>query len=196
VEELSLCFQCWRPDRTRECARALSGAIGADGLVVSLTGSLGAGKTVFVKGLAEGLGVAPEAVSSPTFAIAHEYTGPAGRRLAHVDLHRIQSVAELEDTGFLDLLEPGAVVAVEWGDRFPEALPRDRLDLRLTRPASNPPRREAVAGVADAAVDSELRRIEARAGGKQSEGVLIRWRQALLSSGSVEFEQGRWAAWR
>ncbi len=189
MEELSLCFRCWRPDRTRESARALSGAIGAGGLVVSLAGALGTGKTVFVKGLAAGLGVDPEAVSSPTFAIAHEYAGPAGRRLAHVDLYRIQSIAELEDAGFLDLLEPGAVIAVEWGDRFPEALPRDRLDLRLTRPATDQRRRETVADVADAAAVSELRRIEARAGGEQSEGVLIRWRQALLSSGSVELEQ-------
>jgi hypothetical protein len=50
--------------------------------------------------------------------------------------------------------------------------------------------------VADLAVDSELRRIEARAGGKRSEDVIVAWRQALLSSGSVEFEQGRLAAWR
>lgn len=180
-----MCFRCRGPDQTRDCARELAKAIGAGGLVVSLAGPLGAGKTVFVKGLADGLGLDPEAVSSPSFAIAHEYPGPGGRRLAHVDLYRIQSVGELEDAGFLDLLEPAAVVAVEWGDRFPEALPRDRLDLCLTRVAADSGR---TASASATGADAEGRRIAARAGGARSNAVLSSWRRGLLSSALVELE--------
>lgn len=114
---------------------ALGAAIGPDGLVVALVGPLGAGKTLFVQGLAQGLGLDPRQVVSPTFVIASEYAGPAGRRLAHVDLYRLGDRAELEATGFADLLEPRGVVAVEWADRFPEALPGDRLEVRLERVA-------------------------------------------------------------
>ena len=109
-------------------------------LVVALVGPLGAGKTEWVKGLAEGLGVDPSLVASPTFVIASEY--PGRRRLAHVDLYRIESEAELEAAGFVDLLAPGTVVAVEWADRFPRALPADRVEVRIERPAAAPEERE------------------------------------------------------
>ncbi len=123
------------PEESRALARAL-GAVLADsgrGAVLGLIGPLGAGKTEFVKGLAEGLGVDPALVASPTFVIASAY--PGGRlELAHVDLYRIESEDELLATGFLDLLAPDAVVAVEWADRFPEALPADRVEIRIARP--------------------------------------------------------------
>ncbi len=119
---------------TRRTARALAACIDARGLVIALCGPLGAGKTAFVKGLAEGLGIDPRLVASPSFVIASEYPGP--RRLAHVDLYRVESEAELEAAGFLDLLEAGAVVAVEWADRLPDALPKDRLEVTIARPAS------------------------------------------------------------
>jgi tRNA threonylcarbamoyladenosine biosynthesis protein TsaE len=128
-------FRCSSPEATAAAARLLAAAIGDEGLVLSLVGPLGAGKTAFVKGLASGLGIAPASVSSPTFVIVNQYGG--GRRaLAHVDLYRLATSRELEDTGFLDLLEPGAVVAVEWGDRLPDALPADRLELHIERDAS------------------------------------------------------------
>jgi tRNA threonylcarbamoyladenosine biosynthesis protein TsaE len=118
----------------------LSGGAGAEPGVVALIGPLGAGKTEWVKGLAEGLAVDPRLVASPTFVIASEY--PGRRRLAHVDLYRIESEAELEAAGFVDLLAPGAVVAVEWADRFPAALPKDRVEVRIERPAAAPEERE------------------------------------------------------
>lgn len=152
------------PETTREAARALGRSIGPGGLVLALTGPLGAGKTAFARGLAEALGIPPALVASPTFVIAHEYEGPAGQSLAHVDLYRVASVGELEAAGFLDLLEPGAVVVVEWADRFPEALPSDRLELRIERPAGR-------AG----------RVLHARASGKTSEATLARWREALAA---------------
>lgn len=137
----------WRsrsPEDSRRAAAALGAAIDAalekDGggpVVVALIGPLGAGKTEWVKGLAEGLGVDSELVASPTFVIASEY--PGRRRLAHVDLYRIESEAELEATGFLDLLAPGMVVAVEWADRFAGSLPADRIEVRIARPGAGAP---------------------------------------------------------
>jgi len=137
--------------------------------VVALEGPLGAGKTVFVKGLAAGLGLDPAGVSSPTFVIASEYPARAGLRLAHVDLYRVESPAELDAAGFLDLLEPGAVLAVEWADRLPEALPRDRLELRIERP--------------DPEAAPTRRVLHARASGHTSEAVLARWRELLEAPG-------------
>ena len=82
-----------------------------------LEGPLGAGKTAFVRGLAEGLGCDPEAVSSPTFTIMQEYAGPA--ILQHVDLYRLAPV-EVDDLGLEELAEE-RVLAVEWPDRWRRA---------------------------------------------------------------------------
>ncbi len=124
----------WRsrsPAETRAAAAALARAVGPAGGVIVLEGPLGAGKTVFAKGLAEGLGLDPDGVASPTFVIASEYPAPDGRRLVHVDAYRVESEAELEAAGLLDWLVPRTLVAVEWGDRVRSALPADRLELRL-----------------------------------------------------------------
>ena len=96
-------------------ARALGATLRA-GAVVLLYGDLGAGKTAFVRGLAEGLGADPDEVSSPTFTLIQEYAGRLP--LYHVDLYRLER-AEVDDLG-LDELEAGAgVVAIEWADRLP-----------------------------------------------------------------------------
>jgi tRNA threonylcarbamoyladenosine biosynthesis protein TsaE len=96
----------------RDLARSL-----AAGSVVLLTGDLGAGKTAFVRGLAEGLGIDPDAVSSPTFTLIQEYRG--GRLpLHHVDLYRLQSI-EVDDLGLDELTLDGGVTAIEWPDRLP-----------------------------------------------------------------------------
>jgi tRNA threonylcarbamoyladenosine biosynthesis protein TsaE len=84
------------------------------GAVVLLEGPLGAGKTAFARGLAEGLGCDGEDVSSPTFTIVQEYRGPIA--LQHVDLYRLTSV-EVDDLALEDLLED-SVMAVEWPDRW------------------------------------------------------------------------------
>ena len=160
-------FPSRSPENTRAAARLLASVVDERGLVVSLVGALGAGKTVFAKGLAAGLGIDPAKVASPTFVIASEYPAAAGRRLAHVDLYRVESSEELEAAGFADLLEPGAVVAVEWGDRFPAALPPDRLEIEICRP--------------DPVGDPAGRVLHALSSGSVSSAALARWREALAA---------------
>jgi tRNA threonylcarbamoyladenosine biosynthesis protein TsaE len=92
------------------------------GDVLLLSGNLGAGKTAFVRGLAAGLGIDPEEVSSPTFTLVHEYRG--GRfALYHVDLYRLEKAAT-DELG-LEELHRG-VLAIEWPDRLTHALPGAR----------------------------------------------------------------------
>jgi tRNA threonylcarbamoyladenosine biosynthesis protein TsaE len=102
-------------EETRSIARTLASEM-TPGTTILLFGDLGAGKTAFVKGLAEGLGLDPDDVTSPTFTLVHEYRG--GRLpLIHVDLYRLDT-AELDDIGLdLDLALTG-VVAVEWAERL------------------------------------------------------------------------------
>jgi len=121
-------------------ASLLSRSIGETGLVIGLIGPLGAGKTVFAKGLASGLGIEPAAVSSPTFVIAQQYLIPEGAAprphvLHHVDLYRLESEDELDAMGFADLFVSGAVVAVEWADRFSGVLGPARIEIELEGPS-------------------------------------------------------------
>lgn len=107
-------FTTGSEQETSALGRAL-GAHAGDGTILLLSGDLGAGKTAFVRGLAEGLGIDPGEVSSPTFALIHEYRG--GRLpLHHVDLYRL-TPGEADDLGLDDLTLDG-VTAIEWPDRL------------------------------------------------------------------------------
>ncbi len=100
---------------TRAAAAALAATLEA-GDVVLLRGDLGVGKTVFVKGLAAGLGLDPDAVTSPTFTLVHEHRG--GRLpLVHLDLYRIERI-ELDQVGFDAALAESGVLVVEWAERL------------------------------------------------------------------------------
>jgi tRNA threonylcarbamoyladenosine biosynthesis protein TsaE len=99
---------------TRACAAELASRL-VPGSVVLLMGDLGAGKTAFVRGLADGLGIDPDEVSSPTFTLVHEYRG--GRLvLYHADLYRLDRAAA-EDLG-LDQMGVDGVLAIEWPERL------------------------------------------------------------------------------
>lgn len=90
------------------------------GQVVLLFGRLGAGKTVFAKGIASGLGIAERDVTSPSFVLLNVYTGKT--RLLHLDLYRIEDAGQAEQAGLLDLFEADAIVVVEWPERIVEIL--------------------------------------------------------------------------
>ena len=106
-------------EETAAIARALAAELRA-GDILLLSGNLGAGKTAFVRGLAEGLGVDPREVSSPTFTLVHEYRG--GRlTLYHVDLYRLNRAAT-DDLGLEELGVRDGVLAIEWPDRLTHAL--------------------------------------------------------------------------
>jgi tRNA threonylcarbamoyladenosine biosynthesis protein TsaE len=107
-------------DETQAVARDLSAGL-KPGDVLRLSGDLGAGKTAFVRGLAVGLGIDSEAVSSPTFTLVHEYRG--GRlMLTHVDLYRLTHAAT-EELGLEEDRVADGVLAVEWPDRLTHAMP-------------------------------------------------------------------------
>ena len=97
---------------------------------VLLIGNLGAGKTTLAKGIAKGLGAAdPDQVSSPTFTLIHEY-GKL-RKIYHVDLYRLDRVGEVAALGLDELFEKDSVVLVEWGERFPQIMPSERIEIRI-----------------------------------------------------------------
>lgn len=124
-----LCVRSRSAEETQALGRAL-GELLRGGDVVALSGPLGAGKTCFVQGLARGLGVAEGvAVTSPTFVLVAEY--PARVWLRHADFYRVESYARLEDAGFDDLAGPDGVLVVEWPERYPDALPPERLELTI-----------------------------------------------------------------
>ena len=93
-----------------------------DGSLVVLSGELGAGKTVFVKGLAKGMGLEKDTATSPTFNMVHEYRGE--RELYHFDLYRLTDRSELVEIGWDDYLERGGVAVVEWGEKAGALLPQ------------------------------------------------------------------------
>ena len=123
---MSFTLRCPAEADTRALGRRLASLLRA-GDVVLLAGDLGAGKTVFASGIAEGLGVS-EPVVSPSFILARRYEGLMG--LVHADLYRLGSSAEVDD---LDLVESAGdgVLVVEWGEAAAACFPADHLLVRL-----------------------------------------------------------------
>jgi tRNA threonylcarbamoyladenosine biosynthesis protein TsaE len=156
MEPLSISFLTDAADKTRELGAAL-GRLLRPADFVALLGELGAGKTEFARGVAEGCGVPAEEVASPTFALIHRYQGRIP--LLHADLFRLLGEEELYGTGYFELRDAGeAAVLVEWADRIPSAVPEDGLEVRLSP------------GVA-----ASERRLSVRATGKASERRLSEW---------------------
>lgn len=100
------------------------------GMVLCLTGDLGAGKTLFTKGVAAGLGVKAD-VTSPSFTLMNLYDGRLP--VAHFDLYRLDDGGDLDEIGFYEYAdEPVGVAIIEWADKFPEALPPHHLSVVLS----------------------------------------------------------------
>ena len=134
------------------------------GETIALYGPLGAGKTALVRGIAQGLGASPMAVTSPTFVVIHEYD--QGRLpLAHVDLYRIRSPRELESTGLIEYFSGQTVTAIEWADKGLAALPQDRIEITLNHRAAR------------------SRMIQVRAAGPKSGEILVRVRAQYSKTG-------------
>ena len=112
----------------RECASSLQ-----PGDIISLTGQLGAGKTVFMRGITEFFNC-DEQLSSPSFSLFNIYEGSLGGKpvtLHHFDLYRIESLKELDTIGFDEYLSSGYLSFVEWGERFPEYAPLYTVTVSL-----------------------------------------------------------------
>jgi tRNA threonylcarbamoyladenosine biosynthesis protein TsaE len=98
--------------------------------VVLLIGNLGAGKTTLAKGIVQGRGAATrDEVSSPTFTLIHEFGEGS---VYHIDLYRLDELHEVETLGLDELFDRQALVLIEWGERFPQLLPAERTEIRIT----------------------------------------------------------------
>lgn len=98
------------------------------GDTVALSGDLGSGKTCLIQGICNGLNV-PTPATSPTFTLINEYAGRL--RVAHFDLYRLDDPKEVLDLGFDEYVESDRVCLIEWADKFPELMPRTRIDIRI-----------------------------------------------------------------
>lgn len=115
-------------EETISCGRRLAGRL-RGGELVSLAGDLGTGKTVFVRGLAEGLGIDPREVTSPSFSLVQRYEGRL--TLVHVDLYRLGSADELREESIDELRRPDSVVAVEWAERLGASIAADAIRVLI-----------------------------------------------------------------
>ena len=117
------------PEETEALGAAVGRAL-TGGAVLALFGGVGMGKTAFVRGLAAGRGLEAE-VSSPTFALVHEYGGQPP--LVHFDMYRVTGWDDLYSTGFFDYIDAGCILAVEWSENVEGALPEEALRFRFAR---------------------------------------------------------------
>ena len=155
-------FVSHSPEQTRRLGMRL-GLLLKPGDVVCLQGELGAGKTTFVQGLAQGWGTL-DAVSSPTFILVNVYRKPDGERLFHFDTYRLDSVPEAEELDIDAMLLQGPLV-IEWPERMQSVLPAERLWIKLEH------------------VDDERRRLTFLPAGKHYESMLAEYRQSSFGIG-------------
>ena len=120
-------------DETRAFGAELAPVV-RTGDVLLLAGDLGAGKTVFVQGLARALGVR-ERVTSPTFVLSRQYEGDLP--VVHIDVYRLDHVQEVIDIGLAEMVDDDAVVLIEWGDVVAQRVGPDYLGVRLEYPTVN-----------------------------------------------------------
>jgi tRNA threonylcarbamoyladenosine biosynthesis protein TsaE len=156
------------PEETRLLGRSLAQRL-APGDLVCLFGELGAGKTTFMQGIAEGLG-SPEPATSPSFTLIHEHRGRV--LLYHLDLYRLRGerrlrADDLADAGIEEALRADAVVAVEWADRLPQQLRNAALEIRFDFDEAEPNTRRLSFHALDARsarlVDELMKEPDARA---------------------------------
>jgi tRNA threonylcarbamoyladenosine biosynthesis protein TsaE len=135
-------------DETIALGRRLGGLL-RGGEVFALTGELGSGKTVFVRGLVEGVGLDPRMVTSPTFVIMNLYQGPLS--VCHIDAYRLSGATDLDDIGVRDFFNSKNICVVEWAERVADAMPPELLFIEIR------------------IVDDEIRELTFSVKGKESE---------------------------
>jgi tRNA threonylcarbamoyladenosine biosynthesis protein TsaE len=129
----SLIFHTQSEEETIALGERLAAQLPAKAAVL-LIGNLGAGKTTLAKGIVKGLGAAePSEVSSPTFTLIHEYS-PG---VYHVDLYRLDTRQQVATLGLDEIFDRRAVVLVEWGEKFLDLMPEERIEIRLRATAEN-----------------------------------------------------------
>jgi tRNA threonylcarbamoyladenosine biosynthesis protein TsaE len=116
-------------EETKQLAREIASIL-KKGDVVSLSGALGTGKTVFAQGIAEGLGI-KDRVTSPSFTLIKEYHNSLS--LYHFDIYRLTSASELIDLGYEEYFYGEGISVIEWGEKIKELLPQNHLEVRITR---------------------------------------------------------------
>ena len=124
----SLQFETQSEEETIELGASIARQLPSKATVL-LIGNLGAGKTTLAKGMVQGRGAGdPEEVSSPTFTLIHEF----GTAVYHIDLYRLDQPEQVANLGLDEIFERDALVLVEWGERFPNLMPTERFEIRLT----------------------------------------------------------------
>jgi len=135
-------FETHGEEETIELGRRIAATL-PKRAVVLLIGNLGAGKTTLAKGIINGLGAAePEDVTSPTFTLIHEY---GEGRAYHIDLYRLDRSEQVATLGLDEIFDREAVVLIEWGERFPQLLPANRIEIQI-EPLSEGSRRIEITG--------------------------------------------------
>ncbi|HLQ45987.1 MAG TPA: tRNA (adenosine(37)-N6)-threonylcarbamoyltransferase complex ATPase subunit type 1 TsaE [Planctomycetaceae bacterium] len=152
-------------ERETDAFGAMLAAVIEPGVIVALSGPLGAGKTRFVRATATALGADPTAIHSPTFVLIQEYGGRIP--VYHFDTYRLRDVAAFADLGVEEYFSGDGVCFVEWADRVTSVLPRDRLQIEVT-----------VVGVA-------ARQFRVTATGAVSQRLLRRWQQRLAETAAA-----------
>jgi len=121
---------CAGPDETQALGKEWASRLQAGDLVL-LSGPLGAGKTLLARGICEGLGLDPHSVLSPTFTIVHEYRG--GKiDVFHIDLYRLETLAQIEALGLDEIFDAGGVCLVEWPERLQSMAPERAWKVSLS----------------------------------------------------------------
>ena len=141
---MRLALKSGSPADTIAIARVL-GDVLVPGDVVALTGELGAGKTLFCKGIGESLGIPPDRILSPSFTIVTEHRGRLP--LIHVDVYRLDTVREAEEVGLDETFSGDGVCVVEWAEKVTELLPMDCVRVTFTISGGN--RREIAVAAPD-----------------------------------------------
>lgn len=119
------------PETIREAAKQFVAAMD-ESTVYAFYGSMGAGKTTFIKAICEELGV-EDVITSPTFAIVNEYRSDSGELIYHFDFYRIKKLEEVYDMGYEDYFYSGALCFMEWPELIEELLPEDAVKVTITQ---------------------------------------------------------------